>query len=51
MTIVYRDVIGYVSVSVNEYGISFCDGKAIFEDGDGKEYRVPVENLMSVENV
>ena len=51
MVVVYRDVIGYVSVSVNEYGISFCDGKAIFEDGDGKEYRVPVQDLVSIENV
>ena len=49
MIVVYRDVIGYVSVSINEYGISFHNGMAIFEDGNGKEYRVPVENLMSVE--
>ena len=51
MVVVYRDVIGYVSVSVNEYGISFHGGNAIFEDGNGKEYKVLVQDLVSIENV
>lgn len=49
MKLVFRDELGYVQVEVNEYGVSFMDGQAIFEDSNGKEYRIAVNNLVSIE--
>ena len=50
MLIKYRDHLGYIIVTVNEYGISFDSDKgiAIFEDEDGEEYRVPIMNICAV---
>ena len=32
MIIIYRDEIGYVTEQVDEYGVSFYNGKAVFND-------------------
>lgn len=32
MFITYRDEIGYVTEEVDEYGVSFYNGKAVFND-------------------
>ena len=32
MIIIYRDEIGYITEQVDEYGVSFYNGKAIFND-------------------
>ncbi len=50
MLINFRDHIGYIQVAVNEYGISFDaeKGTAIFEDGNGNEYRIPVSDICSI---
>ena len=32
MRITYRDEIGYVTEQVDEYGVSFYNGKAVFND-------------------
>lgn len=48
MTIVYADEIGTVAVKVNEYGIDFDGGFAIFEDEDGEEYRVSVADIRRI---
>lgn len=32
MFITYRDEIGYVTEQVDEYGVSFYNGKAVFND-------------------
>lgn len=32
MRITYRDEIGYVTEEVDEYGVSFYNGKAVFND-------------------
>ena len=50
MLMTYRDAIGYVSVIVDEHGISFLDGYAYFSDNK-KEYKVPVGNIVSVEKM
>lgn len=50
MLINFRDHLGYIQVSVNEYGITFDTetGTAIFEDKNGKEYRIPVSDICSI---
>ena len=50
MLINFRDRLGYIQVSVNEYGITFDStaAVAIFEDGNGKEYRIPILNICSI---
>ena len=50
MLINYRDHLGYIQVSVNGYGITFDTetGTALFEDGNGKEYRIPILNICSI---
>lgn len=47
MSIVYSDDGGYVQVAVDEYGISFSDGYAIFSDGDS-DYVVPVGDIRQI---
>lgn len=32
MTITYRDDLGIVAEKVDEFGVSFCEGKAYFND-------------------
>lgn len=32
MVITYRDNLGIVTEKIDEYGISFCDGKVYFND-------------------
>lgn len=48
MTIVYADEIGTTAVKVNEYGIDFVEGVAVFEDEDGKEYKVSAANIRRI---
>ncbi len=48
MSIIFRDDLGYIAVNVDEYGIQFADGMAYFSGLDGKEYRVPLENMVGV---
>lgn len=32
MIIIYRDEVGYITEQVDEYGVSFYNGKAVFND-------------------
>ena len=50
MLIIFRDHLGYIQVTVNEYGITFDSAAAvaIFEDENGKEYRIPVSDICSI---
>lgn len=49
MTITYRDALGVVTViGIDQHGISFCDGKAHFEDLLGRQYAVPVSALAEI---
>lgn len=47
IAVVYRDVRGYVIVYVDDYGVSFSDGKAYFSNGEN-DYVIGVECLVSV---
>ena len=47
MTVVWRDEWGVVYTSVDECGISFCDGFAHFSDGY-RDYKVPVDWLEEI---
>ena len=48
MSIIFRDELGYIAVNVDENGIQFVDGIAYFSGLDGKNYLVPLGNLVSV---
>ena len=48
MTITFCDEIGIVMVEVDSFGVNFLDGKAFFSDIDGKDYEVPVTDLISI---
>lgn len=48
MTVVWRDMLGYLQIEVDEYGIQFLDGYAHFSDDDGHEYQVPVEDMVAI---
>lgn len=50
MLINFRDHLGYIQVSVNGFGITFDTetGTALFEDENGKEYRIPVSDICSI---
>lgn len=48
MTVTYRDELGYVQVEVDSNGIQFTDRYAYFSS-DEKEYKVKIENLVSME--
>lgn len=52
MTIYYRDHLGTVAVAV-ENGIDFIqsEGIAIFEDGNGNEYKIPISSINYIGNV
>lgn len=43
MTITYRDNLGIVAEKVDEFGVSFCEGKAYFNDK-----KVDVSSLVSI---
>lgn len=45
MLITLSDVIGIVSVSVDENGVSFCDGKAYFTDTDGDDWTIDANQI------
>jgi hypothetical protein len=51
MTVVYRDEIGTVAVTLTDgetgESIDFANGKCYFMVGD-KDYAVPVENLVRI---
>ena len=47
MVVRFRDNLGFVQVTVDEYGISFLDGYAYFGDGE-TEYKIEVENLTEI---
>lgn len=47
MRITYRDTVGEVVVTVDDYGVSMADGFAFFGDGV-KDYKVPVTDIISV---
>jgi len=52
MQIVFSDHLGVQAITVNEYGISFDNDKgiAIFEDEDGKEYRISLFHIHRIVN-
>lgn len=43
MTITYCDDLGIVSEKVDEFGVSFCEGKAHFNDK-----KIDVDNIVSI---
>lgn len=47
MIITYRDELGLVSVVADSQEIMFLDGEVYFDCG-GEEYRIPVQNLVSI---
>ena len=49
MRIFFRDEIGLIMVEVDEYGISFVEGVAIFSDDIGRVYRVDAKNIEMIE--
>ena len=50
MTIIFRDEFGYLTIRVNDDGISFCDGYAYFTGTDCQDYQVPVQHLVNIAN-
>lgn len=48
MTIAFCDEIDIITVLVDSTGVNFLDGMALFSDIDGKDYEVPVINLISI---
>lgn len=48
MFIMFRDKIGCVTVEVDNSGINFDDGKAFFSDANGKDYVMPMENVLTI---
>ena len=48
MAIVFRDNLGYISVSVNDDGIQFIDNIAYFTDTAGKDYTVEICYVVAV---
>lgn len=48
MKLVFRDELGYVQVEVNEYGVSFLDGQAIFESSNGQVYAMDVSSIVYI---
>ena len=48
MSICYRDELGVVSVALDRSGVSFCNGYAYFTDDSGRDYKIPVNNLITV---
>ena len=49
MTVYFESDTGPVSVEVDEYGITFWTGTAAFADKSGKEYRIPIGCIWSIE--
>ena len=47
MYIIYRDELGQIIVSVDNYGIQFLEGQAIFSDGE-TEYKVAVNSIVEI---
>lgn len=48
MKIIYRDTLGIVVVKLDNFGVSFIDGKACFDDENGKHYSVAMESLIEI---
>ena len=48
MAIVFRDNLGYISVTVNDDGIQFSDGLVYFTDAAGRDYTVEVCYIVAV---
>jgi hypothetical protein len=49
MIVTYRDELGIVSVPMNDtFGLQFDGDKAYFTDTDGKDYNLPISQLVSV---
>lgn len=51
MIIRFRDELGQVVVCIDNYGIQFCDGIAYFSDNSEREYKIPVADILSIEEV
>lgn len=49
MYITFADELGLILVEVDEYGISFCDGKAYFSGEDGTDYAVDVTAIREIQ--
>ena len=47
MIVAYRDGVGFVTVIINEDGVSFQDGYAYFTSG-ARDYKIPTDHLMRV---
>lgn len=48
MKITYRDDIGYIITPVDG-AVTFCDGFVYFTDGNGDNWKIPVENVACIE--
>ena len=51
MRIYFRDEIGPIMVEVDEYGISFVEGVAIFASEGGDVFRVDAKNIEMIDTV
>lgn len=54
MIVTFRDSLGYISVEVDQYGISFSQSNdggifAMFSDGE-KDYKISATDLLSIKN-
>ena len=47
MILTYRDELGYIQVKVDDYGVQFVEGYALFSN-DEREYKIKVENIMFI---
>lgn len=50
MRIFFRDEIGLIMVEVDQYGISFVEGVAIFSSEGGDVFRVDAKNIEMIES-
>ena len=49
MMVGFYDGIGPCYVRIDQHGISFADGKVYFSDGNGKDYCIPVEQILTIQ--
>lgn len=48
MVIVFRDELGYQTLEIDEFGVSFICGMAHFSDVDGKDYEVSPKDIIGI---
>ncbi len=48
MNIVFRDELGYISVQLDDFGVSFNGSYAKFSTIEGHEYKIPVKDVIYI---